>query len=139
VAYNLQHKIDKEEGKGLSTNDYTAEDKEKLSRVTTTPLSFSIVDNSGKEILATFTSDGIYIDDKAVATEEYVDNKVTGLFEFKGSISSMADITDAPKIGDTYRIQVAGTYANHECEIGDMLVCTADGEDADTASWTVLQ
>lgn len=33
VAYNLQHKIDKEEGKGLSTNDYTDNDKNKLDGI----------------------------------------------------------------------------------------------------------
>jgi hypothetical protein len=33
VAYNLQHKIDKEEGKGLSTNDYTDADKNKLDGI----------------------------------------------------------------------------------------------------------
>lgn len=35
VAYNLQHKIDKEEGKGLSTNDYTDSDKNKLDGIAT--------------------------------------------------------------------------------------------------------
>ncbi len=62
-------KVDKEEGKGLSSNDYTAEEKEKLASID--PMSFNIImDNDGNRIYPnnpsdTLTIDGAVIDEEA--------------------------------------------------------------------------
>ena len=82
---------------------------------------------------------GLFLQGKQVATEEYVNDKVTGLFEFKGSISSNEEVPAVHEVGDTYRIKVAGTYAGNVCEMGDMLVCIANGTTANNADWTVMQ
>jgi len=50
---------------------------------------------------------------------------------FKGTlgVSGTADSvpTSGYKVGDTYRIITAGTYANKVCEVGDLLVAVNDG------------
>lgn len=81
----------------------------------------------------------LFIQDKQVATEEYVNDKVTGLFEFKGSISSNSEVPAIHEVGDAYRIKVAGVYAGSTCEMGDMLVCIANGTTVNNADWTVMQ
>ena len=43
------------------------------------------------------------------------------------------------EVGDTYRVVTAGSYANINCEVGDLLICIkADPTGANTA-WTVAQ
>lgn len=81
----------------------------------------------------------LFVQGQTVATEEYVKDKVTGLFEFKGSISSDSEVPTIHEIGDAYRISKAGTYAGQTCEMGDMLVCIANGTTANNADWTVMQ
>ena len=41
--------------------------------------------------------------------------------------------------GDTYRVKTAGTYANVKCEVGDLIICVADGTIASDNDWTVAQ
>lgn len=60
---------------------------------------------------------------------------------FKGTIGTGGTVTALPsshKIGDTYRVITAGTYAGQTCEIGDLII--ALGTSGTTASdWTVAQ
>lgn len=57
---------------------------------------------------------------------------------FKGTIGTGGTITSLPtsgvKIGDTYRVITAGTYAGEKCEVGDLIIATAT-----TPTWTVAQ
>lgn len=57
---------------------------------------------------------------------------------FKGTIGTGGDITALPtsnvKIGDTYRVITANTYAGQTCEIGDLIIATST-----TPTWTVAQ
>lgn len=57
---------------------------------------------------------------------------------FKGTIGTGGDVTSLPtsgvKVGDTYRVITAGTYAGQTCEIGDLIIATAT-----TPTWTVAQ
>lgn len=57
---------------------------------------------------------------------------------FKGTIGTDGDITTLPssgvKVGDTYRVVEAGTYAGQVCEVGDLIIATAT-----TPTWTVAQ
>lgn len=104
---------------------------------------FYINDSENRNIVKVdsegLSAGNLFIQDKQVATEEYVNDKVTGLFEFKGSISSNSEVPAVHEVGDAYRIKVAGTYAGNVCEIGDMLVCIASGTTANNADWTVMQ
>lgn len=57
---------------------------------------------------------------------------------FKGTIGTGGDVTELPtsgvKVGDTYRVITAGTYASQTCEIGDLIIAIAT-----TPTWTVAQ
>lgn len=104
---------------------------------------FYINDSENRNIVKVdsegLSAGNLFIQDKQVATEEYVNDKITGLFEFKGSISSNEEVPAVHEVGDAYRIKVAGVYAGNTCEMGDMLVCIANGTTANNADWTVMQ
>lgn len=80
-----------------------------------------------------------------VATKQYVDNamSVNDAMVFKGTIgSSGATVSSLPathKAGWAYKVATAGTYAGVTCEIGDLIICAADGTSANNADWTVVQ
>ena len=62
---------------------------------------------------------------------------------FKGTIgSSGATVSSLPathSAGWTYKVITAGTYAGQTCEVGDLIICVADGTVAADADWTVVQ
>lgn len=75
---------------------------------------------------------------KAVA--DYVSTAIGGVdaMRFKGTIGTGGTVTTLPttgvKVGDTYRVITAGTYAGQTCEVGDLIIATAT-----TPTWTVAQ
>lgn len=79
------------------------------------------------------------------ATKQYVDQSFAAndAMIFKGTIgSSGATVTALPNshsVGWTYRVLTAGTYAGIKCEVGDLIICIADGTTANNAHWTVAQ
>lgn len=80
-----------------------------------------------------------------IATTAFVMNafQANDAMVFKGTIgSSGATVTSLPGThyqGWTYRVITAGSYAGQTCEIGDMIICVADGTVASDADWTVIQ
>lgn len=159
-----ESKVDKQNGKGLSTNDYTTTEKNKLAGIA-----------SGAEVnvqsdwnQATTTADD-YIKNKptlgaaaakgvdssissgssstnlptSAAVASFVSSEIGGVdaMRFKGTIGTGGTVTSLPsshKQGDTYRVITAGTYAGQTCEIGDLII--ALGTSGTTASdWTVAQ
>lgn len=74
---------------------------------------------------------------------DYISGAIGGVdaMRFKGTIGTGGTVTALPsshKIGDTYRVITAGTYAGQTCEIGDLII--ALGTSGTTASdWTVAQ
>lgn len=64
---------------------------------------------------------------------------------FKGTIGAATDnpdVTSLPnnhKVGYTYKVVTAGTYAGKVCEIGDMIICVKDGTSASDNDWTIVQ
>lgn len=87
-------------------------------------------------------------------TESAVKNYVDGILSandamiFKGTVGADGTITSASafnsltgyKIGWTYRVIEAGTYAGYQCEIGDLLIAVADyGSAFSNSDWTVAQ
>ena len=79
-----------------------------------------------------------------IATTAFVTDAVsTGMasvdaMRFKGTIGTGGTVTTLPtsgvKVGDTYRVITAGSYAGETCEIGDLIMATAT-----TPTWTVAQ
>lgn len=151
-------KVDKVTGKGLSTNDYTTDEKNKLAGIA-----------AGAEVnvqsdwnQATTSADD-YIKNKptlgTAAAKNYDTTVTTGsanlitsgavasaigaadAMRFKGTIGTGGTVTALPSThqqGDTYRVITAGTYAGQTCEVGDLII--ALGTSGTTASdWTVAQ
>ena len=64
---------------------------------------------------------------------------------FKGTIGASADsptitaLPDTHSIGWSYKVITAGTYANNICEIGDLIICVANGTAANNNDWLVVQ
>ena len=61
---------------------------------------------------------------------------------YKGTIGTGGTITTLPpthNVGWTYKVITANTYAGIKCEIGDMIVCIANGTTANNNDWTVVQ
>lgn len=61
---------------------------------------------------------------------------------FKGTIGTKGTVTALPathKVGDTYKVSTAGTYAGAKCEIGDVIICVKDGSSDTASDWTIVQ
>lgn len=101
---------------------------------------------------ATFTGDvkltGSPEGDTSAVSKKYVDDEVASKIaandsmRYKGTIGTGGTVTAVPatdvRVGDTYRVITAGTYAGAKCEIGDMLIALKNGATKD-ADWTVVQ
>lgn len=83
-----------------------------------------------------------------IATTAFVTTAVNKSFAandamlFKGTIGTGGTVTSLPathEVGWTYRVITAGTYAGVKCEIGDLIICIADGSTAANSHWTVAQ
>lgn len=157
----LGNKVDVVSGKGLSTNDYTTTEKNKLSGIAegaevnvqanwTESSSSSDAYIKNKPTLGAAAAKGV---DASIAsgststnlpTSEAVASLVStavgavDAMRFKGTIGTTGDISVLPttgvKVGDTYMVVTAGTYAGQTCEVGDLIIATAT-----TPTWTVAQ
>ena len=77
-----------------------------------------------------------------IATTAFVMAAVAALGEvmvFKGVVDATHPLPDTHKVGWTYKVGTAGTYAGVVCEVGDTIICVADGSSASNADWYVLQ
>jgi len=81
-----------------------------------------------------------------LATQKYVQDQVGAVAEamlYKGAVNGTTEVlpTTDYKAGWTYKVAVAGTYAGHECEIGDLLIANKDYEEgtASNADWDAIQ
>lgn len=100
----------KEEGKGLSSNDYTDSEKQKLAgiqdgaevnRINQVKVDGTALEISGKAV-------NIPLTDKI---NQLVGSKLTSAYEFKGSVATAANLpTTGNKVGDVYNIQTASVY-----------------------------
>lgn len=100
---------------------------------------------NGDNITITYDG-GVKISAPDVATktyvDTYVDNAVTGLFEYKGTIGTGGTVTALPashNVGDVYYVKTAGEYAGVTCEVGDMIICNTAGTTSNNAHWNVVQ
>lgn len=85
----------------------------------------------------------------AAAVVAAIDNKITAAdaMIYKGTLGTDGTVTKVPangyKVGWTYKVITAGTYAGIKCEVGDMLIAINDGPVSGTtvvnADWTVVQ
>lgn len=158
LAQALNNKIDKEDGKGLSSHDFTTDEKDKLEKAVTTDgtNNLSGIYNLSGTISAINPGCMVRVNTpttNAEATNKgYVDESISKALSsvdamtFKGTLGEGGTITSLPIAsainGDTYKIIAAGTYAGQECEIGDLIIATRNGSTLDplkNEDWVVVQ
>ncbi len=71
-----------------------------------------------------------YVDTTAESTlasaKEYADGLVTRAMNYKGTISRSSGLpTENVKIGDTYKVAEAGTYASQTAKVGDIFIASS--------------
>ena len=90
LKVDLDEKVDKVSGKGLSTNDYTNEEKDKLSNLSTIATSGSYNDLIDKPTIPTKTSE--LTNDSSFASESYVTNAINNA-QLGGGDGSSIDLS----------------------------------------------
>lgn len=70
--------------------------------------------------------------DMEAATKQYVDRLVSGLNDFTvGVVDSSNPLPEEGyKVGQTFRVAEAGTYAGQKCEVGDLIIVISDYADS---------
>lgn len=97
VDNKLNEKVDKIEGKSLSTNDYTTEEKTKLA---------SLENYNDEEIKASIA---LKADTENVYSKTEIDNKVSSIYKYKGSVANKESLpTENLTIGDVYNLEDTG-------------------------------
>lgn len=91
LKVDLNEKVDKVSGKGLSTNDYTNEEKNKLSNLSTVATSGNYNDLTNKPSIPTKTSE--LTNDSSFASESYVTNAINNA-QLGGGDGSSVDLSD---------------------------------------------
>ena len=91
LKVDLNEKVDKVSGKGLSTNDYTNEEKNKLSNLSTVATSGSYNDLTNKPSIPTKTSQ--LTNDSSFASESYVTNAINNA-QLGGGDGSSIDLSN---------------------------------------------
>lgn len=172
----LSGKVNVVAGKGLSTNDYTTSEKDKLAGIAA-GATVNIIDDalSGTSTNAvqnkivqaalalkaplaspaltgvpTAPTAGAGTNTTQLATTAFVANAVSQALVagdamlFKGTIGTGGTVTALPttyKIGWTYRVITAGTYAGAVCEVGDLImaIMTRSGSGNVNSDWTICQ
>lgn len=79
----------------------------------------------------------------------YVNDQIAAsdAMKYKGTIGTGGTLSDLPtnkyKIGWTYRVATAGTYAGVACEVGDMIIAWKNGPSSGStvinSDWTIIQ
>ena len=144
--------VKKEEGKGLSTNDYTNEEKEKLAGVTSNIQEQLNTKAAIVSPVFTGTPEGPTAEtgnnSTQLATTAFVKAAIdrflaaSDAMAFKGTLGasgSVKELPDTHRLGWTYKVATAGIYAGIKCEVGDVILCITDGTTADNAHWTAVQ
>lgn len=110
VTDALNNKVDKEVGKGLSTKDYTAADKALvdglINTVSVNGTNQTISNHTLSLTIPTKTSQ--LTNDKNYQTltdvENKINNKLTSVMVYKGSVNSFANLPTGARTGDVYNV-----------------------------------
>lgn len=95
---------------------------------------------NGSLYATTIKSTNMYKNGAAVATEDYVNNKISSAINFKGNWPSTAPTSINQY--DAWRIQTASTNWNstgHKVEVGDIVLALSNNPGTTGSNWTVIQ
>ena len=109
----LNDKVDKVTGKGLSTNDYTTAEKNKLAGVSITSNvgsdTFTIEDGAGNTVdvfSADFQSLAYY---RKTEVDGMISSAVTNMYKYKGSVATVSALPSSGNTtGDVYNVEATG-------------------------------
>ena len=75
------------------------------------------------------------------ATKDELNNLIgaADALVFKGILTDTVGLPNTHKQGWVYKVGYATQFAGQNCEIGDMVICIADGTTANNNDWVVLQ
>lgn len=108
--------VAKEEGKGLSTNDFTTEEKQKLTNIQAgaqvNVIESVKVNNSPLPI----SEKGVNVD----LTPYALKTDVTGAMKIKGTVDNYAALPKSPAVGDAYGVTQADPA--HDIEAGEIVL-----------------
>lgn len=108
------NKVDKVSGKGLSTNDYTTDEKNKLSGIDSGAQVNVIESVKVNGTALTPSSKSVNIDLSNYATK----SDISSVYKYKGTVSTYADLpTTGQSVGDTYNVETADS--SHGIKAGD--------------------
>lgn len=117
IKSQLSGKVDKAEGKGLSTNDYTAEDKAKLAGLVNYTLPTATAETlGGVKIGPGLTvTDGV-LSAKSAAWSEIADkpdvalkSDISGIYRYKGSVAAVDSLpAENNALGDVWNVEATG-------------------------------
>lgn len=149
------NKVDKVTGKGLSTNDYTTAEKNKLAGIeagaevnvnadwNATSGDAQILNKptlgaaASKGVVTSISSDSANLP-TVTAVKNYVQTAITGSASFQGTAPTNFAPTNY-KSGYYWVVGTAGTYAGQVCEPGDMIFAVADGTTYSASDFNVIQ
>ncbi len=115
----LKNKVDKEDGKGLSTNDYTTVEKQKLEGIQAKAQENVVEGVQINGVDQNVNNKKVNIDLSPYAKKTDISN----VYTFKGSVNTYADLPKSnQKIGDTYDVKTADSV--HGVKAGDNLSWT---------------
>jgi hypothetical protein len=139
----LTNKVDKQSGKGLSTNDFTNAYKTKLEALD------DYTEMTAADIASGTSTTPQVISPNVLATA--VDTKISaavaglvvpGAAVFKSAVNANSDISSLTnyKKGWYWVVATAGTYIGQSCEPGDMIFCVSDRATAyNVNDFTIVQ
>lgn len=123
------NKVDKENGKGLSSNDYTATEKAKLANIAegaqvnvlegiqkngaTVTITNKIANISVPTATSDLTNDSGFITTSDVYTKNEIDTKLIGALHYKGTKATVGDLPSSGNTtGDMWHVNAdGGEYA----------------------------
>lgn len=118
-------KVDKVDGKGLSTNDYTTTEKNKLAGLSNYTLPTASASTKGgikvgaglsisSDVLKADVTTTVLNEAKSEVLDlanDYTDTKVRNIYTYKGSVATASNLpTSGQTAGDVYDIIAASTY-----------------------------
>ena len=126
VNVDLSGYVEAEQGKGLSSNDYTTADKNKLAGIAA-GAEVNVIDTvkvNGSAL--TVTDKAVNVDLSNYATK----SDVSSVYKYKGTVSTYADLPSSGQtIGDVYNVETADS--THGINAGDNVAWTG-------SAWDVL-
>lgn len=148
-------KVDKVDGKGLSTNDYTTSDKNKLDGIETGSQKNTVTSVAGKTGAVTLNINDIIclqtaLDKKQdnlpftsaptsenkVVTQNELKVATSGASNYLGTIESVYALSTTARKGDFYRVKTAWSGVH----VGDIIIAEKDNPSAtiDDVNWSLL-